>query len=120
MSELVTPHGENRHAPAPADLNRAMQQGGIPVVHAGKIVLPDTFPGVACPSCNTSLQPGDLCTLVPIGPGADPEARRAARLNVRFNVASLIVCWPCVSGEEPIAKPTTDLERSEGDPAPTT
>ena len=117
MSELVTPHGGNRRAQAPADLNRAMQQGGIPVVHAGKIVLPDTFPGVACPSCNTSLQPGDFVTLVPVGPGPDPDRRRAARMSAPFDVASLIVCWPCVSGEEQRAR---IVAPDGGEPAPVT
>lgn len=57
-------------------------------------------PGLECPGCNQEFKVGDYTTLVPIGPGSDPESRERARNGRAYNAVALEAHWGCVTGEE--------------------
>ena len=55
-----------------------------------------------CPACKEWFQSGDVTTLIPIGPGADPEARAKALDRVYFTGVGVVVHWACATGEESV------------------
>lgn len=57
--------------------------------------------GSFCHGCGEEFVAGMHLTLVPIGPGPDLEGRRLAREGQPYTMATLAVCWPCATGEEP-------------------
>lgn len=56
--------------------------------------------GDECPGCHKPFLAGELVTLVPIGPGDDPEARTLARIDRHYNAVAIAAHWACVTGEE--------------------
>jgi len=54
--------------------------------------------GVFCPGCQQPFKAGDYTTLVAIGPGDDPDARRHARKGRAFNAIAVEAHWDCVTG----------------------
>ena len=59
--------------------------------------------GQKCPACGEPFKEGDYTTLVPLGPGTDPEARKRAREGRAYNAVAVEVHWPCATGDEEIA-----------------
>jgi hypothetical protein len=53
-----------------------------------------------CAACKYAFEEGDYVTLVPVGPGADPEARAAAREGRAYAGVAVPVHWSCATGEE--------------------
>ena len=53
-----------------------------------------------CPACERIFSPGDFVTLFGIGPGADVQAREAARLGRPYNAIALAVHYACATGIE--------------------
>lgn len=53
-----------------------------------------------CPACRRPFEAGQYVTLVPLGPGADPESRDRARRGKAYNAVGLSVHWACATGEE--------------------
>jgi hypothetical protein len=43
---------------------------------------------------------GQMVTVVVLGPGADPQARAAARDRKPYNAAAIDVHWACATGDE--------------------
>lgn len=56
--------------------------------------------GVECPGCDQPFRPGDYTTLVPLGPGDDPEQRRRCRERLAYNGRGIEVHWACATGQE--------------------
>ena len=53
-----------------------------------------------CPGCEKEFKPGEITTLLTIGPGSDPEARRRARTGRAYNAVAVPAHWACVTGIE--------------------
>lgn len=53
-----------------------------------------------CAACNEAFKAGDVVTLIPIGPGTDPDARAKARRMQPYTAVALPVHWACATGEE--------------------
>lgn len=51
--------------------------------------------GEPCPACHRVFKEGDYTTLVPIGPGEDPENQERMRQNKPYNAVALEVHWSC-------------------------
>ena len=79
--------------------------------------LPATHPilDTQCPACDRVFTAGDYVTLVPLGPGADEEARAKARAGRPYNSAAACVHWACATGQED-AGPTATSPRLTGRP----
>jgi hypothetical protein len=56
--------------------------------------------GDHCPACHQDFVAGEYTTLIPLGPGDDPDARRAAREHRAYNAVALEVHWACATGWE--------------------
>jgi len=54
-----------------------------------------------CPACKKVFEAGDITTMVLIGPGDDPEARRLAREGKAYTGVAIVAHWACVTGEDP-------------------
>jgi len=55
---------------------------------------------VDCPCCELPFMDGDYVTLVPLGPGDDPDERKLARERRAFDAVGITVHWACATGEE--------------------
>jgi hypothetical protein len=53
-----------------------------------------------CPGCHQMFEGGQFVTLIPIGPGANAEARKKAREGSAYNAVAIAAHWACVTGEE--------------------
>lgn len=51
--------------------------------------------GMLCPACQKPFQAGDYTTLIPLGPGDDPEAQQAAKEGRPYNAVASEVHWAC-------------------------
>lgn len=56
--------------------------------------------GVPCAACALPFAPGDYTTLIPLGPGAEPEERLKARNGAYYNAVAVEVHWACATGRE--------------------
>ena len=56
--------------------------------------------GTVCQACRVAFREGDIVTLVPLGPGADTDERKAARDGRAFTAIALQVHLACATGEE--------------------
>ncbi len=52
-----------------------------------------------CPACNIPFRFNDYVTIIPLGPGNDPEAQRQAREGHPYNAVGSVVHWSCATGE---------------------
>lgn len=52
-----------------------------------------------CPACDKQIKEGDFTTLIPLGPGRDPEEREKARLGKPYNATAIEIHWACATGE---------------------
>ena len=57
--------------------------------------------GEKCAACGVPFAEGDYTALIPLGPGTDAEARKAAAEGRVFSPISTEVHWACATGEEP-------------------
>lgn len=55
--------------------------------------------GQNCPACHVPFAAGDYTTLIPLGPGADPEEQERARLGRAYNAVAVEVHYACATGE---------------------
>lgn len=55
--------------------------------------------GEPCPACGERFTAGDHTTLIPLGPGEDPEEREKARTGRPYNGVAIEVHWSCATGE---------------------
>ena len=53
-----------------------------------------------CQACGVAFRAGDDVALVPLGPGADTGARKAARAGRAYTGVACTVHWACATGEE--------------------
>jgi hypothetical protein len=56
--------------------------------------------GKKCPACEQPFKAGDFTTLIPLGPGGDPESREKCKDGKSYNAIALEVHWACATGEE--------------------
>lgn len=56
--------------------------------------------GTPCPACGRPFKSGEYTTLIALGPGDDPEARRKARTDQIYDAVALEVHWACATGHE--------------------
>jgi hypothetical protein len=54
----------------------------------------------ACRACGQFFRAGDLTTLVPLGPGDDPEQRKRARDGRPYTAGAIPTHWACATGLE--------------------
>lgn len=57
--------------------------------------------GKLCPACNEPFEVGEYTTLISLGPGKDPEARRKAAAGEQYNAIAQELHWQCATGEDP-------------------
>ena len=64
--------------------------------------LPERHPVLKkyCPACNEKFNVKDVITLIPIGPGADKEARMRAIEWDKFIPVAIAFHYACIIGEE--------------------
>lgn len=55
--------------------------------------------GKECPACHKAFKVGDVTTIIPLGPGDDPEKQEKARIGKFYNAVALEVHWSCATGE---------------------
>lgn len=51
-----------------------------------------------CLACQEPFRPGDIVTVVPIGPGLDEEARKRCREGKPYNAVAIAIHWGCATG----------------------
>jgi hypothetical protein len=51
--------------------------------------------GELCPACKTPFAAGDYTTLIPLGPGDDPDAQHAAKAGRAYTAVAVEVHWAC-------------------------
>lgn len=54
----------------------------------------------ACLACHEEFAEGDYVSLLPLGPGNDPENRRKAREGRPYTAAAIPLHWACMTGQE--------------------
>jgi hypothetical protein len=59
-----------------------------------------TWVGRPCAACGGQLVEGEPVTFVPIGPGVDPEERRACREGRVYRGTAVLCHYACATGEE--------------------
>jgi hypothetical protein len=52
-----------------------------------------------CPPCHQPFVAGDYVTLIPLGPGDDPEERAKAAVGRPYNAVASVVHWACPTGD---------------------
>lgn len=55
--------------------------------------------GRECPACHQPFAAGDYTTLVPLGPGDDPEGRQRRDEGRAYNAVALEIHWDCAAEE---------------------
>lgn len=55
--------------------------------------------GRECPACHYAFKAGDFTTLVPLGPGNDPDEQDRARAGRPYTAVAAEVHWACATGE---------------------
>lgn len=60
----------------------------------------DIKPGERCLACLKAFRAGQYTTLVPVGPGEDPEKRAAARARREYDAIGIEVHYACATGIE--------------------
>ena len=55
--------------------------------------------GEPCPACKKPFAVGDLTTLIPLGPGDDPEEREKALAGRVYNAVAVEVHFACATGD---------------------
>jgi hypothetical protein len=53
-----------------------------------------------CPGCGYAFEPGDVTTLIIIGPGNDREAREKHKAGRFYPARAIAAHYACVTGEE--------------------
>lgn len=51
--------------------------------------------GDKCPACQVRFKPGDMTTLIPLGPGDDPEAQQRHREGRYYDAVAVEVHAAC-------------------------
>jgi hypothetical protein len=64
----------------------------------GPLLNGDALIGLHCPACHVPFTIRDWLAQVPIGPGGDPAARAAARMDAVFRPVTVAVHWSCHTG----------------------
>lgn len=54
---------------------------------------------VPCAACGKPFLKGCYTTLIPLGPGEDPEAQARCREGRPYNAVAAILHWECATGE---------------------
>ncbi len=56
--------------------------------------------GKICPLCRKNFFEGDYSTMIPMGPGENPEERKRAANGDPYTAVALEVHWVCATGRE--------------------
>ena len=77
--------------------NASLQLLKVPVLPMHLEMVPE----YQCAACHQRFELGEAHTLVPLGPGNNPEARTKARAGARYeSYAAVPVHWACATGQE--------------------
>lgn len=57
---------------------------------------PNTRP---CPACGNQFQAGDYTTIIPLGPGPDPEEQARAVTGRPYTAVGIEAHWVCATGQ---------------------
>lgn len=60
---------------------------------------PENAPVGPCPACHKPFVVGDYTTLIPLGPGDDPEQQERAAEGRVYNAVAVEVHWTCATGK---------------------
>lgn len=60
----------------------------------------DSNIGSPCPACGEPFKSGDFTTLIPLGPGKDPEKRERAVNGRAYSAVAIEVHYACATGVE--------------------
>lgn len=71
----------------------------IELARRGPLAKGERLVGEQCQGCTSRFRVGDLFTLVPIGPGDDPESQERARQGRYYIPMTVAVHWACATGE---------------------
>lgn len=63
-----------------------------PFLARGREILP-------CAACGNRFVPGEITTLMPLGPGNDPEAQTLAQAGRPYNAVAVLLHWTCAGGD---------------------
>jgi len=55
--------------------------------------------GTSCFGCGKDFKPGDVTTMVAVGPGDDLEQRKKAQRGF-YNSVALVIHWACATGTD--------------------
>lgn len=56
--------------------------------------------GLPCPACAVPLTGRDMVAVILLGPGADPDARAAARAGREYPAVAVELHWACRTGDD--------------------
>lgn len=73
---------------------------GIPKIGPKDVRHPTI--GGACLLCQETFAAGDYTTILPMGPGSDPEARTLCKAGEPYEGIGVEVHWMCATGKSPI------------------
>ena len=65
------------------------------------LAKPDAILSMICPGCGDPFRLDDIVTLVPIGPGLNPESCQRAREGRPYTAVAVPVHWACATGGDP-------------------
>lgn len=54
--------------------------------------------GELCKACNQPFKEGDYTTLIPLGPGNDPEEQQKAAEDKAYNAVAIEIHYSCATG----------------------
>lgn len=98
LREIVGRVASDSDGPVGARVSGARSRHGgdrIYTVHSGHWSV-----GQPCPARKIPFVVGNRTTVVPLGPGADPEGRERARAGRPHNAVALVLHYACVTGIE--------------------
>lgn len=55
--------------------------------------------GMKCEACGIEFKAGDYTTLIPLGPGDDPEQQERCREGLDYNAVAIEVHYACATGD---------------------
>lgn len=58
----------------------------------------DGVHGHECLACGKEFEEGDFTTLIPLGPGDDPEDQEKAQAGRWYNAVCVEIHWACAGG----------------------
>ena len=88
--------------------------GIVPMKKYGPLDKSHALIGQICPACDKMFIENDLVTLIPIGPGDDPEEQAKCYAGKVYTAVALTTHWSCATGDPQPMKNMIILEPGSG------